>query len=285
VGNERTRIGGGAPTFPRPLPSPSVRYGEFEIHALPEGRFTVGLDKVFVPYRAGDPPRPGTLFVAVCPFAVVTPADVLLLDCGLGSWARGRSVDVLLDNLRRAGVERERVTRVLLSHLHFDHAGGAVFEAGGAWQPTFPRAEYVVQRGELDAPYTGESARARDLVVRTLDAAGQLATVEGDGWLTPEVEYAHTNGHTRDHELFRLHTAGRTAVYAGDVLATPGQVARRFVAKYDFDGPHAAAERERVARAAAEGGHLLLFYHSPEAPAAFLAEGPKGGLAVEPVAL
>ena len=262
-----------------------MRYGEFDIHALPEGRFTVGADKAFVPYADGDPPRPGTLFIAVCPFLVVTPADVLMLDCGLGSWAQGRSVEVLTENLRRAGVARERVTRVLMSHLHFDHSGGAVYEAGGEWRPTFPRAEYVVQKGELDAPYTGESARARDLVARALDAAGQLVPVEGDGTLSPEVAYAHTNGHTRDHQLFRLHTAGRTAVFAGDVLATPGQAVRRFVAKYDYDGAHAAAERERIAREAAAEGHLLLCYHAPEAPAVHVVESPKGGLAIEAVAL
>src|SRR5690606_36983144 len=147
------------------------------------------------------------------------------------------------------------------------------------WRPTFPRAEYVVQTGELSAPYAGESARARDLVAATLDAAGQLVTVEGDGELTPEVTYARTNGHTRDHQLFRLHSAGRTAVFAGDVLATPGQAVRRFVAKYDYDGAHAAAERERIAREAAAEGHLLLCYHAPRDPAVHVVEDPKGGLA------
>ncbi|MEL7169058.1 MAG: MBL fold metallo-hydrolase, partial [Bacteroidota bacterium] len=60
-----------------------MNYGEFEIRALPEGRFTVGVDKVFVPYADGDPPRPGTLFVSVSPFLVQTPSEVLLLDTGL----------------------------------------------------------------------------------------------------------------------------------------------------------------------------------------------------------
>lgn len=262
-----------------------MRYGEFEIHALPEGRFTVGADKAFVPHADGDAPRKGTLFVSVCPFLVKTPRDVLLLDAGLGAWAQGRSVDVLLENLRRHSVEREAVTRVLLSHLHLDHAGGGVYSVGGEWRPTFPRAEYIVQRGELDAPYTGESARARDLAARTLDAAGQLVTVASDGFVSPEAEHVHTGGHTRDHQAWRLHTGGRVAVFAGDVLATPGQAVRRFVAKYDYDGERAAAARVRTAREAAGGGHLLLFYHSPTAPAAFVSEAPKGGLAVEAVAL
>jgi glyoxylase-like metal-dependent hydrolase (beta-lactamase superfamily II) len=260
---------------------PPLLHGDLEIHALPEGRFTVGADKVFLPHSEGDPPRPGTLFVSVTPFAVRAPAGVWLLDAGLGSWARGRGVEVLVENLRAAGIERERVTRVLLSHLHFDHCGGTVYEAGGAWQPTFANAEYVVQKGELDAPYAGESARARDLVVSTLDTAGQLVTVEGSGDLGDGIAYEITGGHTRDHQLFRLHSGGVTAVFAGDVLATPGQATRRFVAKYDFEGEKAAAERERIAGEAAEQGHLLLFFHSPTFKAGFVTASGQGGLTVQ----
>jgi glyoxylase-like metal-dependent hydrolase (beta-lactamase superfamily II) len=119
-------------------------------------------------------------------------------------------------------------------------------------------------------------------VVETLHAAGQLVTVEGSGTLTPEIEYVLTGGHTRDHQAFRLQCGGRLAVFAGDVLSTPGQVMRRYVAKYDFDGERAAAERERIARNAADEGQLLLFYHSPAAKAGFVHANPRGGLSVEP---
>ncbi len=262
----------------------SFRYGDLTIHPLPEGRFTVGLDKRFVPHQDGQPLPKGSLFVSVTPFLVETPQDVLLLDTGLGAYAEGRGIEFLVENVRRAGFEREDVTRVLLSHLHVDHAGGAVFAADGLDRPTFPNAEYVVQAGEPDAPnYTGTSAEARARVVETLDAAGQLRLVEGGGFLTDEVEFVHTGGHTRDHQAFRLHTGGRVAVFGGDVLPSPGQIARRFLAKYDLDAERAQAERARLAQEAAEHGHLLLLFHSPEEPMAFVAETPKG-LAVERVA-
>ena len=139
------------------------------------------------------------------------------------------------------------------------------------------------EKGELDAPYGGESARARDRVAQTLDAAGQLVTVEGAGELADGIAYELTGGHTRDHQLFRLTSAGRTAVFAGDVLASPGQAVRRFVAKYDFDGEAAAAKREAIAQGAADEGHLMLFYHSPTDPAGHVVRAAKGGLAVEGV--
>ena len=264
-----------------------MTYGDLEIDALPEGRFTVGLDKRFVPHADGDAARPGTLFISVTPFLVRTPSETLLLDTGLGEWATGRGTEVLLSALARRGVAPEAVDRVVLSHLHFDHAGGAVASVDGAFRPTFSNAEYAVQEAELTADgYSGESARARDLVADTLDRAGQLVLLDGDGPVPgSRAEVTVTGGHTGAHQIVRIPSGGLTAVYGGDVMGTPGQVVRRFVAKYDADGAQSQRWREVIAREAAEHGHLLLFYHSTGAPAAFVAETTKGPLAVEPVEL
>ena len=264
-----------------------MTYGDLEIHALPEGRFTVGLDKRFVPHADGDPARPGTLFISVMPFLVRTPSETLLLDTGLGEWAEGRGTETLLEGLASHGVAPEAVDRVVLSHLHFDHAGGAIASVDGVWRPTFQNAEYAVQRAETTAAgYAGESARARDLVAETLDRAGQLVWLDGDGPVPgSRAEVQVTGGHTGAHQIVRLPSSGLTAVFGGDVLGTPGQVTRRFVAKYDADGEASQRWREALARDAAEHGHLLLFYHSTATPAAFVGETPKGPLAVEPVAL
>lgn len=258
-----------------------IQYGDLRIHPLPEGRFTVGADKLFVPHVEGEPFPPGTLFISVTPFLVETPAEVLLLDTGLGDYAAGRDVTFLLDGIRRAGFEREDVSRVLLSHLHFDHCGGCVVDAAGFDQPTFPNAEYVVQAGEVDgAGYSDVSAEARQRVIHALDAAGQLLLVDGDARLSDEIELRHTGGHTENHQAIRLHANGRVAVFGGDVLPAPNQVTRSFRAKYDVDPARSQAERARLAQEAADDGHLLLFYHSATEPAAFVGEG-RHGLRVE----
>jgi glyoxylase-like metal-dependent hydrolase (beta-lactamase superfamily II) len=259
-----------------------IQYGDLRIHPLPEGRFTVGQDKRFVPHHEGDAFPKGTLFISVTPFLVETPAEVLLLDTGLGDYATGRDVTFLLDGIRRAGFEREDITRVLLSHLHFDHSGGCVVDAAGVDHPTFPNAEYVVQSGEVDGQgYSDVSAEARQRVIQTLEAAGQLTLVDGSSRLSDEIELHHTGGHTEHHQAVRLHTGGRVAVFGGDVLPAPNQVTRSFRAKYDVDPERSQAERARLAAEAAEEGHLLLFYHSATEPAAHVTEG-RHGLRVEP---
>ncbi len=262
-----------------------MTYGDLQIHALPEGRFTVGLDKRFVPYAEGDPLRAGTLFISVTPFLVRTPAETLLIDTGLGSWATGRGAEQIVGALAALGVGAEGVDRVLLSHLHFDHSGGAITQVGTEWRPTFPRAAYVVQRAEATASgYEGESAVARDLVLETLDREGQIAWLDGDATVGA-VDFTVTGGHTGAHQAITLRSGALAAVFGGDVLGTPGSALRRYTAKYDADPETSARWRERIARAAAEAGHLLLFYHSATAPAAFLHESIDGRLSVEPVGL
>lgn len=159
------------------------------------------------------------------------------------------------------------------------------FSVGGEWRPTFPRAAYVVQRAEATAVgYTGESERARDLVLGTLDREGQIAWADGDAELGI-VSLTVTGGHTGAHQAVTLRSGALAAVFGGDVLGTPGSARRRYVAKYDADGETSARWRERIAREAADAGHLLLFYHSADAPAAFLHDSGDGRLAIEAVML
>lgn len=258
-----------------------MRYGNLDIEPLSEGRFSVGLDKVFVPHEDDTPPPKNTLFISVSPFLVRTPNDVILLDTGLGEWAEGRGTEVLLNNLTAHSVAAENITKVLLSHLHFDHAGGAITTVQGKARPTFPRADYVVQEETREAAgYSGESARARDLVWDTLEAAGRMETVDGNGFLTDEIEYVRTDGHCEGHQIFRLHSDDRIAIFGGDVLPEPGQATRRFVAKYDFDGEKSQAWRDSLVREAAENEHLLLFYHSPKETTAYIGGSRERGYRV-----
>src|SRR5687767_6165258 len=110
---------------------------------LSEGSFTVDSSKEFVPFDESkhelqDRPS-GSLLVEIQPFIVVTSNDILLLDTGLGfSNAAGRLQ--IHENLLNAGVDPGRVTKVLLSHLHKDHAGGIgkKDEIKDAYSPAFP---------------------------------------------------------------------------------------------------------------------------------------------------
>jgi glyoxylase-like metal-dependent hydrolase (beta-lactamase superfamily II) len=247
-----------------------MQYSDLEIFRLNEGYFSVGVDKVFLPTdpKAYLPPR--SLFVAINPFLIKAPEDILLLDCGLGAEAEGRSITHLVGQLSRHGVQREDVTKVLLSHLHFDHVGGAIYQMLGEDVPTFPNAEYYVQQAETKASYTGKSATFRDRVVEALDRAGQLVLLDGDEQISDSIRARVTGGHTEAHQIFTIESLGRTVLYGGDVLPQPSQVNRRFRAKYDFDAERSQQQRTTLAQEAVENGYLVLFYHSTQEPACFI---------------
>ena len=98
-----------------------------KIIPLSEGTFTIDKTKFFVPFdeQTHDlQSRPvGSLLVEIQPFVVITSNDILLLDTGLG-FSDNEGKMQLHKNLADAGINPADITKVLMTHLHKDHAGG-----------------------------------------------------------------------------------------------------------------------------------------------------------------
>src|SRR5215218_7166795 len=124
-----------------------------KIIPLSEGTFTIDKTKVFVPFVVDKDHlqhRPtGSLLVEIQPFIVITSKDVLLLDTGLGFNDNAHGKMQLHYNLERAGIEPAQVTKVLMSHLHKDHAGGVSLTNDHS-QLSLPNATYYVREKELE---------------------------------------------------------------------------------------------------------------------------------------
>ncbi|WP_256862463.1 MBL fold metallo-hydrolase [Microbispora sp. GKU 823] len=166
----------------------------------------------------------------------------VLVDTGIGgagspaTWAPlpGR----LGGELTAAGAAPADVDVVVLTHLHSDHAGGAV--ADGA--PAFPNARYVVQRAETE--WAAEPVRA--LILDPL--RDLLDVVDGDAEPVPGVRVLHTPGHTPGHQCVEV----GDLVMSGDAVLHPVQVADPSIPYvYDEDPDLAVRTREDIlARAA-----------------------------------
>jgi glyoxylase-like metal-dependent hydrolase (beta-lactamase superfamily II) len=174
--------------------------------------------------------------------------------------------------LRAVGEDPASIDFVVLTHLHYDHAGGMVDAAG---RPVFPKARYVVQRDEAEAAHGDELRLAGIMEVEQLDlvrAAGQLAEVNGEVELVPGVRVLRTGGHTRGSQAVLIgieRPGGRAgdptdhAIFWGDLIPTRWQIPVRWTSAYD-DYPIDAIEvrNELVRRAAAEGWWSY-FTHDP----------------------
>jgi glyoxylase-like metal-dependent hydrolase (beta-lactamase superfamily II) len=187
--------------------------------------------------------------------------------------------------LRAVGEDPASIDFVVVSHLHYDHAGGMV-DADG--RPFFPRARYVVQRDEAEAAHSDELRLQGIMEVEQLDrvrAAGQLAEVNGEVELMPGVSVLPTGGHTRGSQAVLIGTAaggGRAgdpherAIFFGDLIPTRWQIPVRWTSAFD-DYPVAAVESRSslVGRAAAEAWWCY-FTHDPGALPIQIESTPKG---------
>src|SRR4029077_5114350 len=122
--------------------------------------------------------------------------------------------------LAEAGLRREDIDIVLATNLHFDHAGGVTRrDAGGRVRPAFPRAQYVVRRGEWDdACHANERTRASYLVDNfiPLADAGVLQLVDDGQTNKPGVKGRRAGGHTMHHQMAIIESGGQTAAFGAD---------------------------------------------------------------------
>jgi len=236
-----------------------------QIFPLSEGTFTIGRDKIFHPFNEqqdelNDRPT-GSLLVEVQPFAVVNDKDVLLLDTGLG-FNNPNGQAHLPGNLAKHNIHPEDVTKILLSHLHKDHAGGIDVQM-------FPNATFYIYRKEMEfALQTGfPSYYVEELL--PLQSCDRVVWLEGEaGTIDHYIHFEHTDGHCPQHIVFRIESEDGIIFYGGDEAPQYKQMKMKYVAKYDYDGKKAMQLREEWAMEGAREGWRFLFYHDVKTPVA-----------------
>jgi glyoxylase-like metal-dependent hydrolase (beta-lactamase superfamily II) len=232
--------------------------------ALYEGSFSVDVTKTFLPFDPSvhDPKdRPASLFIYVQPFLVETGNDLIILDTGLG-FHNEKGEMIIHENIRNAGYSPEDVSLVLMSHLHFDHAGGMINKTEGKVSLSFPNAEYVIQRGEWEAAYSKPSRSYKTEIFDFLHRSGSVHFIEGSGQFNREIAFELTGGHCENHQVFLIREDDQTIFFGADILPEPEQLLRKFIAKYDFDGRRSMELRQEYGLKAAEEHWECLFYHA-----------------------
>jgi glyoxylase-like metal-dependent hydrolase (beta-lactamase superfamily II) len=197
----------------------------------------------------------------------------ILVETGTGIRMTARDRDIKgveggdpVTALEAVGESPDAVDFVVVSHLHYDHAGGMVGEDG---RPAFRNARYVVQRDEAQAAH-GDELRLAGLMERDqldlVQAAGQLAEVHGEVELVSGVTVTRTGGHTRGSQailLGRADRSGERGIFFGDLIPTRWQLPVRWTSSYD-DYPIDAVEmRRELLTTAADEGWWCYFTHDP----------------------
>ena len=215
---------------------------------------------------------------------LVRGVRTMLIDAGLGDKENAKFHDIYgvdrarhLDHaLAEAGVSPDQIDIVLATHLHFDHAGGfTVRDAGGRVRPRFPRARYVVRRGEWDDA-THPHARNRGSYLADnflpLAEAGVLDLVDDDQTIMPGVRVQRTGGHTQHHQIMWLESGGKRAAYVADLMPTTAHLPDVWLMGFDlYPMETLAAKRAFVAEVQARET-LVFFAHDPAVAAGVIDE-------------
>jgi len=240
------------------------------IFPLSEGTFTVDKTKLFIPFDEKEHElqdrTPGSLLVEIQPFVIITPRDVLLLDAGLGFKKNG--VLQLHQNLTDKGINPHEVTKILLTHLHKDHAGGISNESSDqSRQLSFTNAKYYIQERELTAALEKGFPSFIPEELQVLKQSAQVILLKDEkGVIDDYISYEMTAAHSPYHQAFWIKAESQIIFFGGDDAPQLQQMKHRFIAKYDYNGKKAMELRKSWWEQGQKEKWTFLFYHDVKNP-------------------
>lgn len=198
----------------------------------------------------------------------------ILIDCGIGTKQSEKffsnyylnGENSLEKSLKNAGFTFEEITDVILSHLHFDHAGGAI-----TWNkdktdyiPTFKNATYWTSRKHWELatnPNNREKASLLKENILPLKEKGKLQLIEQDMDLFPNISVRIFNGHTDGQVIPFIKYQDKTIVYMADLLPSTAHIPLPYVMSYDTRPLLTLEEKEKFLKEAATNQYILFFEH------------------------
>lgn len=278
-----------------------MKIGPYTLHAIETGRFALDGGAMFgvVPKtlweKTNPPDERNRIAMAARALLLVGNGRVILIDVGNGTKYDQKLVSIykmdnsqyeLVASLKKHNVTPEQVTDVILTHLHFDHAGGSTYTADGEILPRFPKAKYYVQREHWRAA-NNPTERDRASFFREdfipLQYHGLIEHTEGDGEILPGISVRIVNGHTTALQCPVISDGTTTLFYCADLMPTASHVNLPWIMAYDLRPLTTLEEKRTILQQAAEENWVLFFEHDPVTAAARVWRTEKGYSLSEPV--
>ena len=265
----------------------TIRLGDVEITTVSDGFFYLDggamfgvIPKTFWERKAPPDERNRIRMAMRC--ILLRGPRTMLIDAGSGDKMSTKQAEIyrfereynLSHSLAAAGASPESRHRARDAPA-FRHAGGFTERrADGTVKPRFPRAQYVVRRGEFeDAMHPNERTRGSYFLENYQPLADNhvLQLVDEDTSVMPGVRVRRTGGHTMHHQIVMIESGGRTAVFAADLLPTAAHLPE-VVMGYDLFPLETLTFKRAFLREAVEREYLILFEHDPDIAAGYIRE-------------
>ncbi len=279
-----------------------MRVGGYTLNALETGRFRLDGGAMFgvvpkVLWNRSDPAdERNRIELALRTLLIRDDEHCIMVDTGIGEKWDEKFTDIygidhskfsLRNSLSAIGVLPNDITDVILTHLHFDHVGGATFlDNDGSFKPAFPNATYYVQKKQYEwAVKPSEKDRA-SFVKETfvpLCEQGKLKLLDGEIELFPGIFIKLSEGHTVAQQNVLITDGGKNLYHPGDMIPTLSHVPLPFIMGYDNFPLTTLEEKTTVLNRATKEDWIIFFEHDSKCPATFIEKTEKGFRAGKPV--
>lgn len=266
-----------------------MKFGKFEIYPVTDGYFYLDGGAVFgiVPRvlweKIFPPDERNRIHLALhCPL-VVTKKYNILIDTGIGTKREEKFRKIygidkkpnLLESLYRFGYQPKNIDLVINTHLHFDHAGGnTTFNEKGEIVPTFPKAKYFIQKGEMEVALNPneriKASYATEDFLPISDHASLCLVNDDTIEVDKGISLVKIGGHTRDHQCVKIESEGQVAFFLADLVPTVAHLQYPYIAGYDLFPLETLENKKKVLKQAFEERWLLIFQHDPKVRMGYL---------------
>ncbi len=202
---------------------------------------------------------------------------LILIDTGIGNKQSPdffkhfylNGTDSLSGSLQKHGFSFDQITDVILTHLHFDHVGGAVYREGTDLKLQFPNAKYWVHSKHLhwaQIPNAREKASFLVENIQPMIDAKKLYFIDECDILATfgeNVDMLYVDGHTEKQTLPLIKYMQHTILYCADLIPSAGHIPIPYVMSYDMQPLLTLKEKEKILERACDESWLLFFEHDP----------------------
>ena len=271
--------------FQRSIPVQRTTLGDFELTVLSDGNYWLDGGAFFgvVPktlwQKRLEPDELNRVPTGLNSILVRTGKHTVLIETGIGNKLNDKlrsiyeSQQKLMTNLEQARVAPDEIDIVINTHLHFDHCGWNTVRQGDHVRPTFPRAKYYVQEGELRHAHMQHERDRVSYMTDNYDplvAGGQMHLLHGDSEIVPGVSVKVFPGHTRNMQAVMIRSGNGRACYISDLIPTSAHLDLTWVMAFDLFPLETIESRKRFYEEAIPQKWLVLFTHDPVTPWAYV---------------
>lgn len=252
-----------------------------EIHGLRDGFFYLDggamfgvVPKILWEKKCGAD-RKNRIKLGLNSMLINTRNELILVETGIGADVGQKFFEFysierkpgLIASLQKLGYQAGDISFVINTHLHFDHCGGNTLkDKKGEYVPTFPKAKYIIQKGEWDYALNPSERDKESYLTQNflpIEKHGLLQLIDGNEEISKGIEVFLAPGHTSHHQCVKVCAEGKVLIYLGDMVPTSAHVGLSYIMSYDLFPLDTIKYKKKIFEQAIEEDWILFFTHDP----------------------